>query len=524
MNAAVNVPIDIRLADPDPARAIDVVFTGPDGAELRLPAFRRADGDLVVRFAGQTPGEYSYRVLPDGEAGSVTVVSYSGDNPLYRRGRLGVSSNKRHLVHRDGHPFFWLADTWWMGLTKRLEFPADFQRLLDDRTAKGFTVVQIVAGLYPDMPAFDERGANEVGFPWTEDFSGIVPGYFDAADERIRSLVENGVVPCIVGSWGYFLPWMGVERMKQHWRNLVARYAALPVVFCLAGEAVMPYYLSEAKDEDAAVQKRGWTDVARYVRSIDAYANPVTAHPTQRGWEQLEEPYLMDFEMLQTGHGDRASLPFTNAAVTESYRRAQMPVLNSEVCYEGIGEASRQDVQRYAFWICMLSGACGHTYGANGIWQVNSVKQRYGPSPHGMEWGDTPWEEAYHLPGSAQVAQAKGFLERYPWHELEPHQEWVEPSATEDEPLGPYAAGCAGRLLVVYFPSFIWGGVVVSGLEPGARYSVVLYDPVRGSTHDRDAITAGQDGSWLIPREDAEGTPKSYFPMYQDWAMVLELM
>jgi hypothetical protein len=139
-----------------------------------------------------------------------------------------------------------------------------------------------------------------------------------------------------------------------------------------------------------------------------------------------------------------------------------------------------------------------------------------------MEWGDTPWEEAYRLPGSAQVAQAKRFLERYPWHELEPHQEWVEPAATEAEPLRPYAAGIAGRLVVVYFPSFVWGGVVVSALEPGARYRVELYDPVRGSTHEREAITAGEDGSWRVPQEDEDGRLKSYFPMYQDWAMVLE--
>jgi hypothetical protein len=350
----------------------------------------------------------------------------------------------------------------------------------------------------------------------------VAPGYFDAADERIRSLVEHGIVPCIVGCWGYFLPWMGEEKMKRHWRNLVARYAAFPVVFCLAGETVMPYYLSTTKEEDAAFQKRGWTDVARYVRGIDAYRNPLTAHPTERGWDQLEDPLLMDFEMLQTGHDDRASLPTTIRAVAESYRRGRMPVLNSEVCYEGIGQASRQDVQRYLFWICMLSGACGHTYGANGIWQVNSKKERYGPSPHGMEWGDTPWEEAYRLPGSAHVSQSKRFLERYPWHELEPHQDWVEPAATEDEPRGPYAAGVAEKLLVVYFPSFVWGGVIVSGLAAGARYRVVLYDPVRGSTLEKDAITAEADGSWRIPREDEAGRLRSYFPLYQDWVMVLE--
>jgi len=40
---------------------------------------------------------------------------------------------------------------------------------------------------------------------------------------------------------------MGMAKMKQHWRYLVARYAAMPVVWGLAGEATMPFYLSPPK-------------------------------------------------------------------------------------------------------------------------------------------------------------------------------------------------------------------------------------------------------------------------------------
>jgi len=42
-----------------------------------------------------------------------------------------------------------------MGLTKRFRWPSDFRTLTADRVRKGFSVVQIVAGLYPDMPQFD---------------------------------------------------------------------------------------------------------------------------------------------------------------------------------------------------------------------------------------------------------------------------------------------------------------------------------------------------------------------------------
>src|SRR5262249_47320429 len=150
--------------------------------------------------------------------------------------------------------------------------------------------------------------------------------------------------------------------------------------------------------------------------------------PSNSARTTVDDPSVLDFDMLQTGHGDRASIPNTVESVAGSYeKQPRMPVLVGEVCYEGIMEASRQEVQRFMFWSSMLDGAAGHTYGANGIWQVNSREQPYGPSPHGRSWGDTPWEDAYRLPGSGQLGLAKQLLMRYPWWRFEPHPEWVEP-------------------------------------------------------------------------------------------------
>ncbi len=126
------------------------------------------------------------------------MTPYSGENPLYLHGPLQVAASQRYLVHADGTPFFWLGDTWWMGLCHRLHWPDEFQALAADRKQKGFNVVQLVAGLYPDMPAFDPRGANEAGFPWEPNYARIRPEYFDAADRRIEYLADQGITPCIV--------------------------------------------------------------------------------------------------------------------------------------------------------------------------------------------------------------------------------------------------------------------------------------------------------------------------------------
>ncbi len=444
--------------------------------------------------------------------GEVEVAPYQGSNPLLTHGVVRVARDQRHFEHADGTPFFWLGDTWWMGLCRRLRWPQDFQTLVRDRVQKGFSVIQIVAGPYPDMPPFDARGNNEAGYPWEADFARLSPHYYDMADLRIQFLVESGLVPCIVGCWGYYLPMMGPAKIKRHWRNLVARWSALPVIWCLAGEGMMPYYLSKNKEQDSALQKKGWTEVARYVREIDPNKHLITIHPTARARDQVEDPKVLDFEMLQTGHSDRVSIPNTVDQVTGGVaREPRMPVLVGEVCYEGILEASRQEVQRFMFWSCLLSGAAGHTYGANGIWQVNTLTEPYGPSPHGRCWGNTPWEVAYQLPGSQNLGLAKGLLSRYPWRRFEPHPEWVEPHWGKSNYTLPYAAGIPREVRMIFIPH-LWDAVKIQGLEPELQYRAFFFDPSSGKETQVGAITTTEAGTWTAP----------FTPTTGDWVLVLE--
>ena len=498
---------------------VDVVVRDPDGVELRIPAFWAGTQSWRVRYAPAKLGRHTWSSVSTdpanaglhGQQGAIEVGPYSGGNPLYRHGPLRVSSDQRHFEHADGTPFFWLADTWWMGLVKRLKWPEDFQLLASDRQRKGFSVVQIVAGLYPDMPERDPRGANEAGFPYDAGYEQINPGYFDLADLRIRHLVESHLAPCIVGCWGYYLPILGMEKMKRHWRHLVARWGAYPAVWCLAGEGAMPYYLSKQPERDSAIQRAGWTEIAKYVRSISAHGNLITIHPSSRARTTVEDPAVLDFDMLQTGHSDRESIPNTLKLVTRSYADVPvMPVVNGEVCYEGIQEASRQEVQRFMFWACVLSGAAGHTYGANGIWQVNTPDTPFGASPHGRSWGDTPWQTAYQLPGSAQLGMAKGLLERFPWQRMTPHPEWIEPHWSEQNYMQPYGAGIPAEFRIFYFPRTGSVNHRILQLEGGIRYRALWWNPVSGKETDLGTVAAS--GEWHPPAP----------PIFQDYVLVME--
>lgn len=513
--------------DPFSEIELDAVFEHESGKQYRVPAFWAGDSVWRFRFAPPDLGKYSYVTCCSdtentglhGHKADFAATPCTGRNPLYTRGRLRISSDKRHFEHSNGTPFFWLGDTWWFGLCKRLEWPSGFLELALDRSEKGFSVIQIVAGPYPDMTAFDPRGANEAGFPWTEGFGTINPAYYDLADQRITTIIDLGMMPCIVGCWGYYLKEMGVEKTRRHWRHLVARYGAYPVVWCLAGEASMPEYLSETKDADRQLLKDGWTEVAGYVREIDPFHNLVTIHPTDNGRSQINDPSLLDFDMLQTGHGDRYSLPNTIKAVVDAYSREPlMPFINAEVCYEGIGEACRQEVQRLMFWCCVLQGAAGHTYGANGVWQANTPEQPHGPSPSGSCWGNTPWREAYKYPGSANLGLAKRLLERFEWWRIEPHPEWIEPRWSHENHNKAYAAGIPGELRLIFFPLSWWGTGTVKGIEEDARYTAYLFDPSNGDEIDLGEVTADANGDWELP---CGNHPYKVMPIYRDWILVL---
>ncbi len=449
------------------------------GKRWVMPAFWEGGGKWTVRFAPPAEGEYRYRVECSdpantdlgGKEGTLRVGKYGGGNPLLKHGFLRVCADRRHFEHADGTPFFWLGDTWWKGLAKRLTWEG-FQELTADRKAKGFSVVQIVCGRYPDEAGFLPRWENEGGKPYTtKDFTGINPSYFDYADRRIKHLVDAGIVPAIVGGWGRpdcnSLE-AGVVNIKRHWRNLVARYGAYPTLWIIGGESAGPQ----------------WTEIARYVQQIDPYGRPASIHPGDSGRGSVTDESVINFDMLQTGHGDwdaaRGAIPKLKAAYD---RMPAMPALIGEYCYEGHMQTAFQDVQRYVFWGSMLSGAAGLTYGAAGIWH-SGVEGDPGINPI-YDW--TTWKEGMSFAGSTQLGLGRKLLEQYPWARFKPHPEWAEP--------GCFAAGIPGQVRFLYQPRrgvYNWTGTVVKHLERGVPYHAFYFNPVNAKRYDQGTfVSAG---------------------------------
>ena len=341
--------------------------------------------------------------------------------------------------------------------------------------------------------------------------------------------MRSGLVPCIVGAWGYYLGRTGIETMKKHWEYLVARYGAYPVVWCVAGEPTLPFYDSLSSAEAPRISgelSEGWSEVTKHLRSVDPYQRPLTVHPSPgsdsySSYDIFSDPSLFDIDMLQTGHNDQRSFGITLEKLERSLTRTPpKPVINGEVCYEGIAGSNWQDTQRFLFWTHMLSGAAGHTYGAQGIWGFSSVDSPF-TGLAGL-WGESTWEQAYRFAGSEQLGIGKRFLERYAWHDFEPHPEWVNPHCSQEDRFLPYAAGIPGKVRVIYLPgstilSQSIPEITILGLEREVSYEAHYFNPRTGEDLEPIVAEPSAEGEWKI-----SGGLSGPNPSMEDWILVLE--
>ena len=513
----------------DPWGEIEVsaLITGTNGFKRKLPLFWAGGSEWRLRVSVSVPGKYKLKTecsdksdkgLHGKEATLVVTGNPDESNPLFKHGPVRVTKDAK-FAHEDGTPFFWLGDTWWMMMSNRVRWPDDFTTLTRNRVSRGFTVAQVVLGFAPDLATDDPRNGNEGGVPWEPDMRRINPRYFDVCDQRIQTMIREGLMPCILGSWGYHLLKIGEDRMVKHWRYLVARYSAWPVVWSLAGEGAMCYYLSKDRDGDTEKQRAAWSRISKIVRNFDPYKRPLSIHPRRTSWDDLEDSSSLDYNMLQPGHM-RSALSLGVSCIEDGRSKfPQKPVVNAEPPYEGHMGTNGPEIQRFTFWSSILSGATGFTYGAAGIFQANDRERPTGDRPGGGAFDVTTWDEAISFPGAEDLGKGKSLLMEMPWHKFEPHPEWATTSVkwgieAYDPPLRTYCAGVPKVCRVVYVPRryWHWDGAIIHGIEKGVRYRAFYVDPDRFTRYDLGIVKPDSKGDWQAPNT----------PYLMEWLIVLK--
>ena len=128
-----------------------------------------------------------------------------------------------------------LADTWWFGLTSRLS-DSDFKMLAARRAAQGFSAIQLVVGIPPEVGPANENAESPVGFPWTLD-GQLNEAYLQFARDRILHLNTLGLTTVVYGAWGHQIAWLGQEMMSAWWHKIIETLDDLKVIYCLCGES-----------------------------------------------------------------------------------------------------------------------------------------------------------------------------------------------------------------------------------------------------------------------------------------------
>ncbi|MFO8081271.1 MAG: DUF4038 domain-containing protein, partial [Armatimonadota bacterium] len=353
---------------------------------------------------------------------------------------LRVHDSGRYLVDAEGKPFFWMGDTAWGvfgGLTE-----AETAEYLDDRAAKGFNVVQAVL-VWPSK-SVDENGEA----PWLDGNPATPnPAYFDRVARIVQMAAERRIVMALLPAWGDYVTvneTVNAENAYDYGNWLGLRLGGYPnIVWVLGGDRLPDGH------EDVFRQ------IAAGIGEAEELPHLMTYHPRGGGHSSAEffhEDEWLELNMIQTAHS--IGYPDHRRVLADYALSPTKPVLVGEPRYENITHGLRDSGPRIddhevrkAAWTAVLSGACGHTYGANGVFQFATPGEQ-------TRWKPViGWRTAKDLPGARHMGHLREFVEGIDWTRLGPAPEMI-PGNTDDGHRIPVAITASGDLAVAYFPEY----------------------------------------------------------------------
>lgn len=485
---------------------LTATFDGPGGISYAVPGFWDGGNTWRIRFSPTVPGQWSYTIncsdnqldAPGNDGSFVAVAPTNADiadNPNYR-GFLKISSDKHYLSYADSTPFFWMGGTAWRGYLKNMAFDpdpkdegpdvAEFRYYVDNRKSKNFTVIQIVAG-----NPIDANAKNEGGSIFNVRYSEINPVYFQWFDKRIQYVIDQGMVPVILGHWAAATADVSLADLERYWKYIIARYQAYNVIWVISGEYGFVEDLNKVRSLANYVHS---TDILNHLTTIHPRPNPPNAafssakHFFGEAW--------IDFHLHQTWN----QAATRSTMVTDYKRMPATPAVNAEAGYDGLWGWTR-DMVREDAWAVYMSGGAGYTYGANGIWNWNDgCCDNQGTQP-------PRWYDVIDLKSSFDMQRIVKFFSWTQWWKLMPRDDLVSTG---------YALAQPGKEYVVYLPSptasswlkqqweklFAYCATVtvdLSEVSGTTNLNAEWFNPKTGETKDVGTTPGGAQQSFTAP-------------------------
>lgn len=332
-----------------------------------------------------------------------------------------------------------LCDTWWYGLTQRVD-DKRFEELARLRANQGFTTVQMVVGIPPELGPANLNASSRVGAAWN--FKGeFNPDYLKYSRERIKLLNSLGLSAILYGAWGQQIEWLGEKKMKAWWGEIVKNFDDLNVMYCLTGESdigigkekmllpdkttgelnsvrLMPFLhprlvyigkrlinlVNQPLNEGKKAERRNkWSCVLTHVSSLTS--RPIFIHvlPNMTSEEAVNNPQLLDAVTVQTGHSETTRRSLWELSIESAKEHPGKPFINLEPWYEGITGRFGTEDQLYAYWVSMMAGAYAYCYGAHGVWNAGDGKFL-------AHWGKQTMSEAIELKTPQLIGKSHKFF------------------------------------------------------------------------------------------------------------------
>lgn len=446
--------------------------------------------------------------LHDVAGGFTCGPPLANGNRFERHGPVVIANDGVHLVHADGSPFFWLADTAWNGPLWSSEEGWEFY--VEHRVGQGFTAVQWVATQWRGAPLGDlfQRRAYT-----GEESISINLDFFRRLETRHEVLVRAGVLSVPIMLWainrgpedavnpGVSLPEKEAILLGRY---MTARWNADPMVWVLNGDG-------DYRGEKAA----RWRIIGRGVFQ-EVWHAPVAIHPGGLMWvmDGFPDESWLSISGYQSGHSDTESNSrwITSGPPSTYWKRDRARAsLSLEAPYESParqGQTTAPDyvTRRNHYWSILNAPIVGVSYGASGVWSWSD-----GRSPVPGHGGRIPpfWKTALDLPAAEQMTHLIRFFEGIDFQRLRP-----EPGVLARQP---------GTNSVTRF---------ISAAQSADKTLTVIYTPVdRTMTLNPAALPPAAAGEWFNPRSGvrsvamgrpAGDTVEFSTPAEGDWLLVLK--
>jgi len=436
---------------------------------------------------------------------------------MFNHGKLQVSKNGHYLQYSDGTPFFWLGDTGWE-LFHRLNYN-EIKHYLDNRSAKGFTVIQAAALAEMDGLRIPNQ-YGEVPF-LNNDPTHPNDKYFALIDSVIQMAKERNLFIGLLPTWG--------DKVTQLW-------GVGPVVFDSInaysyGKWLGKRYKNEPNiiwilggDRPAIKDSNDWRPIWRAMAKgiIEETGNNclMTYHPW--GGENSTSQWIhnetwLDMNMFQSGHGGGRDVACWELVKRDFNYLPVKPTLDGEPNYEDHpvspwpkwntdnGYFRDYDVRKQCYR-SVFAGACGVTYGHHAIWQFMNAKEE------AINYPDRGWINALDRPGAYQVGYLRKLIESRPMLDRVPDNTIIlKGQGEKGEHIEAFRNSDYGYAMV-YIPV---GKTITLNIEKFGKKIVVWYinpqnlSVLKTETMDNKKImsfttpTEGYGNDWVLIIDDA---------------------